>query len=89
MKVQTKYAAVIDDLSLIMGGRYKTTGYSKSIPNIAGSSHYIIHPGTKNLVEDLGAVPAMNKFPELKPGQKVLFLDVFKPYFTVWSFVRE
>ena len=67
-----KIVAILSTTVLPLDGTYKVATLTE-VPNISGVSHYIGHPDTKAIVEELGAVPAPSKlFLGLQVGESAL-----------------
>lgn len=68
--------AVLSTTVLPLDGTYTVQRLNK-FPNINGIPHYIGHPTTKDIVEQLGAIPAPSKlFSGLKPGESALCFSI-------------
>jgi len=67
----SRFVAVLSTTVLPLDGVYRVmTLPPGEIPVIAGVPHYIGHPDTKAIVEELGAIPAPTKlFPGLQVGE--------------------
>lgn len=72
------YKAILSTTVLPLDGTYRVhTLPPGEIPDLAGVPHYIGHPDTRTIVEDLGAVPAPEKlFPGLQPGEKAICFPI-------------
>lgn len=72
------FKAVLSTTVLPVDGVYEVrTLPPGEIPNVNGVPHYIGHPDTKKLVEDLGAVPAPTKlFSGLEPGEQAICFPI-------------
>lgn len=70
--------AVLSTTVLPLDGVYRVTTITGwGIPDIQGVPHYIGHPDTKSLVEELGAVQAESKlFTGLMPGEQALCFPI-------------
>jgi len=67
--LEIKPVAVLTTTILPLDGVYAVKR-DCSIPDLTGIPHYIGHPATKTIVEQLGAIPAPTKlFPGLQPGE--------------------
>lgn len=73
---EQKMVAVLSTTVLPLDGVYSVKTVN-SIPEIQGIPHYIGHPDTKQLVEQLGAVQAASKlFNGLEVGQKAVCFPI-------------
>lgn len=72
------FTAVLSTTVLPLDGTYKvTTLPAGEIPNIASVPHYIGHPDTKALVEQLGAVQASTRlFAGLQVGEQAICFPI-------------
>jgi hypothetical protein len=72
------FVAVLSTTVLPLDGVYKVaTLPAGEIPDLTGVPHYIGHPDTKAIVEDLGAVPAPTKlFAGLQPGEQAVCFPI-------------
>jgi hypothetical protein len=52
--------AVLSTVVVPLDGTYQVQTLA-SAPNITGTPHYVGHPDTKGIVEELGAIPANSK----------------------------
>lgn len=70
--------AVLSTTVLPLDGTYRVeTLLAGEVPAIAGVPHYIGHPDTKAIVEELGAVPAPSKlFAGLQPGEQAICFPI-------------
>lgn len=65
-----KPVAVLSTTVLPVDGVYEVRTVDPGTVDIKGVPHYIGHPATRQVVEEMGAVPASsNLFPGLEPGQ--------------------
>ena len=71
-------SAILSTTVLPLDGVYKVaTLPAGEIPDLTGVPHYIGHPDTKAIVEDLGAVPASTKlFAGLQPGEQAVCFPI-------------
>lgn len=72
------FRAVLTTTILPLDGTYRVTTLPQGeIPNIQGVPHYVGHPDTKAIVEELGAVPAPSKlFEGLQPGESAVCFPI-------------
>lgn len=72
------FTAVLSTTVLPVDGTYRVESLPPGkIPSIAGAPHYIGHPDTKHIVEELGAVPAPTKlFPGLSVGEQAICFPI-------------
>jgi hypothetical protein len=72
------YAAVLSTTVLPLDGTYRVhTLPPGEIPDLTGVPHYIGHPDTRTIVENLGAVPAPSKlFAGLQPGEQAICFPI-------------
>jgi len=72
------FVAVLSTTVLPVDGVYRVeTLPPGEIPSLAGVPHYVGHPDTKQIVEDLGAVPAPTKlFPGQAVGEQVICFPI-------------
>jgi hypothetical protein len=72
------HVAVLSTTVLPLDGVYRVeTLPPGEIPSLQGVPHYIGHPDTKTIVEELGAVPAPTKlFPGLQPGEQAVCFPI-------------
>lgn len=67
-----KYIAILSTTVLPVDGTYSVETVAEA-PDIVGVPHYIGHPATKTIVEELGAVQAPTKlFEGLAVGEKAV-----------------
>ncbi len=73
-----EFKAILGTTALLPGGTYRVEILQAgNLPNIVGVPHYIGHPGTRNLVESLGAAqPETRLFPGLQPGEKAVYFPI-------------
>ena len=73
-----KPVAILSTTVLPLDGIYSVHTLPKGeIPDITGVAHYIGHPDTKSIVEDLGAVQASTKlFSGLQPGESAICFPI-------------
>jgi len=70
-----KFTAVLSTTVLPLDGCYDVTTVESA--DVKGVNHYIGHPGTRTIVENLGAIQAPNKmFSGLKVGQKAVCFSI-------------
>ena len=72
------FVAVLSTTVLPVDGVYRVETFPPGeIPSLVGVPHYIGHPDTKTIVEDLGAVPAPQKlFPGLTVGEQAICFPI-------------
>lgn len=72
------FVAVLSTTVLPLDGVYRVqTLPPGEIPALVGVPHYIGHPDTKAIVEELGAVPAPTKlFPGLAVGEQAICFPI-------------
>lgn len=72
------YKAVLSTTVIPLDGVYQVeTLPPGQIPSLQGVPHYIGHPDTKAIVEELGAVPAPTKlFPGLQVGEQAICFPI-------------
>lgn len=72
------FVAVLSTTVLPLDGTYRVeTLPPGDIPSLVGVPHYIGHPDTKAIVEELGAVPAQTKlFPGLAVGEQAICFPI-------------
>lgn len=69
--------AVLSTTVLPLDGVYEVETVDPEQVNIEGVPHYIGHPATKNIVEQLGAVQAESKlFAGLEPGEMAVCFSI-------------
>jgi hypothetical protein len=72
--------AILSTTVLPMDGNYTVrtlTDAEVSDLNLAGITHYIGHPATKSIVENMGAIPAPSKlFEGIQAGQTCLAVSI-------------
>ena len=74
--MEKKFIAVLSTTVLPLDGVYKVET-AQEVPELTGVPHYIGHPDTKAIVEELGAVPAPTKlFSGMKPGEKAVCFPI-------------
>lgn len=75
---KNKIVAVLSTTVLPVDGTYQVeTLPAGQLPEIKGVPHYIGHPDTRTIVEDLGAVPAPTKlFAGLQPGEQAVCFPI-------------
>lgn len=73
-----KYKAVLSTTVLPLDGTYRVFSLPKGkIPNLTGILHYVGHPDTKEIVENLGAIPAPTKlFSGLEIGESAICFPI-------------
>lgn len=70
------FKAILSTTVLPLDGTYKITTLSE-VPDITGVPHYIGHPATREIVENLGAVKAeTNLFLGLLPGEQAICFPI-------------
>lgn len=68
--------AVLSTVVIPLDGTYEVKTLA-SAPNIAGVYHYVGHPDTKAIVEELGATPAPSKlFTGLNVGESAITFPI-------------